>query len=661
MPTPGSRFARSRASLLAVSALAIACHSTDQLTSNSDSITDVPAADSGLVAFLNSSTGGMPFGFYHLPKELYGGMYTGALRGISPDSLLLNLEAARTAGANIVISLVGGDKNFKNVDGTFSLDLWKARLTPFLGIDFSSYVADGTIIGHYLMDEPNDPANWAGTPVSPATVEEMARYSKQLWPEMVTIIRTSPSYLRGRNYQYLDAAWAQYHDRFGAVAPWLDTYVRDARLTGLALIMGMNALAGGNSVTGLPGFYFDLYSMSAAQLESVGNAMMDDPYPCAFVSWKYHADYLARPDIQSALASLATRSSARPFKTCRGANQSPTAAFSPPSCSVGVRCQFTDGSSDGDGTIATWSWSFGDGTFSTQPGPSTTYSAAGPYSVTLTVTDNEGATSTASSSVTVTPANIPPTAAFISPTCRAGVPCQFNDGSSDSDGSIASRAWTFGDGTSSTQANPSKTYLAAGSYSVALIVTDNNGATSSASGSVTVTPANILPTAAFTSPACTAGMACQFNDGSSDSDGSIASRTWTFGDGTSSTQPNPLKTYAAAGSYSVTLRVTDNDAATSSVSHSLTVAPRTPPPGVTPIVLRVTGRVDLTRQYMTLTWTGMVGTPAAVFRDGRLITNTVNDGKYTNSRLYRQPITYVYKVCRAGTSTCSNLASVTFR
>src|SRR5690606_31617656 len=62
---------------------------------------------------------------------------------------------------------------------------------------------------------------------------------------------------------------------------------------------------------------------------------------------------------------------------------------------------------------------------------------------------------------------------------------------------------------------------------------------------------NVNPVANFSFAA--SGLTVNFTDGSSDSDGSIASRSWNFGDGTSSTAANPSKTYSAAGTYSVTL------------------------------------------------------------------------------------------------------------
>ncbi len=70
----------------------------------------------------------------------------------------------------------------------------------------------------------------------------------------------------------------------------------------------------------------------------------------------------------------------------------------------------------------------------------------------------------------------------------------------------------------------------------------------------------------------TNALTATFTDSSSDSDGSIATRSWNFGDGSASTASNPSKTYSAAGTYTVTLTVTDNAGASHAISKSVTVA-----------------------------------------------------------------------------------------
>lgn len=163
--------------------------------------------------------------------------------------------------------------------------------------------------------------------------------------------------------------------------------------------------------------------------------------------------------------------------------------------------------------------------------------------------------------------NLPPIANFSHAT--SNLTATFTDASSDPDGSIASRFWNFGDGTTSTAVNPTKTYAASGTYSVMLTVTDNNGTANSITKSVSVAAPNSVPTANFSF--VTNALAATFTDSSSDSDGSIVSRAWNFGDGSTSSATNPSKTYAAAGTYSVSLTVTDNAGATHTKTVSVTV------------------------------------------------------------------------------------------
>ncbi len=178
-----------------------------------------------------------------------------------------------------------------------------------------------------------------------------------------------------------------------------------------------------------------------------------------------------------------------------------------------------------------------------------------------------------------TPAGAPnqrPVAAFSS-SCQVNV-CNFDgSASSDSDGTVASYAWDFGDGKSDTGSKPSHSYAAGGTYTVKLTVTDNDGSTNAVSHNVTVAdpPQNDPPVAAF-------GSTCQVNacdfdgSGSSDPNGSVASYAWDYGDGQSGTGVKPSHAYSAGGTYTVKLTVTDNDGATDSVSHDVTVSDPAP-------------------------------------------------------------------------------------
>lgn len=145
-------------------------------------------------------------------------------------------------------------------------------------------------------------------------------------------------------------------------------------------------------------------------------------------------------------------------------------------------------------------------------------------------------------------------------------------GSTDSDGTITGWAWNFGDGGTATDATAVHDYAAAGTYTVSLTVTDDDGATDTTTQSVTVTapPQNTAPTASFTAAATDLSVAVN-GSASSDADGTISSYAWDFGDDATATGETTSHTYAAAGTYTVSLTVTDDDGATGTTTRSVTV------------------------------------------------------------------------------------------
>jgi PKD repeat protein len=208
----------------------------------------------------------------------------------------------------------------------------------------------------------------------------------------------------------------------------------------------------------------------------------------------------------------------------------------------------------------------------------------------------------------------------------------FNNYSSDSDGTITSQSWSFGDGTTSTAKNPTHTYSSSGIYSVKLTVTDNDGASDALTKSVTVLDnSNQAPTAGFSSSAL--GLTVNFTDASTDSDGTIASRSWNFGDGGVSTSTNPSHTYAAGGSYNVTLTVTDN-----TFSKSVTVLDdpnQAPTAGFTYSIL------DLKVNYINTSADsdGTIASQSWNFDDGGVSTSTNPSHTYATGGSYTVRLT----------------------
>jgi PKD repeat protein len=175
--------------------------------------------------------------------------------------------------------------------------------------------------------------------------------------------------------------------------------------------------------------------------------------------------------------------------------------------------------------------------------------------------------------------NQPPTAKASASPASGPAPLAVNfssAGSMDSDGSIVTYSWSFGDGTGSSLPNPAHTYDSEGTFVATLIVTDNGGLSSTDTVAITVTPTPNKPPIAVVAATPTSGYAplnVSFSSGgSSDPDGTIVSWSWTFGDGGTSNSENPWHAYTSAGNFTATLTVTDDRGATNSKSITIAVS-----------------------------------------------------------------------------------------
>lgn len=210
-------------------------------------------------------------------------------------------------------------------------------------------------------------------------------------------------------------------------------------------------------------------------------------------------------------------------------------------------------------------WNFGDGTTSTQVQPIKIYSSPGNYVIKL-VADFGACKDSAFKNITVLPK---PTSGFTTPStvsCRAPFTVNFTSTSTNA----STYNWSFGDGNTSSLANPVHTYNAIGNYNVTLIVTNNLGCsdTLTINDFIKIQPPAVsfinLPTSGCRALTVTPLLNLNAIDG-------VATYNWDFGDGFSTTSPNPVHTYTTVGNYTVTLTITTNGGCTQTLSASVGV------------------------------------------------------------------------------------------
>ena len=164
------------------------------------------------------------------------------------------------------------------------------------------------------------------------------------------------------------------------------------------------------------------------------------------------------------------------------------------------------------------------------------------------------------------------------------------------------------------------------------------------------------PTAQFsgTPTSGQAPLAVQFTDSST---GSPTSWSWSFGDGGTSNAQSPSHTYASAGVYTVSLTATNTSGSDAEVKTGY-VTVTAPPTGGIALNVRLY-KVKGTRNA-DLTWNGASSTNVDVWRNGSVVTTTANDGAYTDPIGGKGGGTFTYRICEAGTTTCSPEVSASF-
>jgi hypothetical protein len=318
------RVARLRAAVLAVFFGSVGACTPDNLDPSTESVVDPAPAEvaaepleEASLASAAAARRGTPFGFWRLEYAQLGLDWTSLHRGSSPKSIRRDLEIARKRGARVFVQFAGRTKHYQNSNGSFSIAKFKALLSKYKGLNLDSYIADGTLAGHMMIDEPSDKSNWHGRPMTHKQVEEAAKASKAIWPKLPTLVRTVPTWLAGSRWTYLDGAWAQYSARKGNVNSYRDAQSRAASKAGLTLVWGLNVLDGGNGGSGKRGTIRGKYTMSASELQKYGKALLGASNSCGFLMWMYQPSYVKSTAVLRALKSLSSYAKSRPVQSCK--------------------------------------------------------------------------------------------------------------------------------------------------------------------------------------------------------------------------------------------------------------------------------------------------------------------------------------------------------
>lgn len=260
-----------------------------------------------------------------------------------------------------------------------------------------------------------------------------------------------------------------------------------------------------------------------------------------------------------------------------GIGGAPTAAFVSQTTDLTTQVNGSTSVAAAGRTIVSYHWDFKDGSPEVSGATAVhTYMEAGTFDVTLTVTDNRGVRSSHTVPITVTAPHVPPTAAFTHTADSMSIAFSSASSTVTDNATVATHAWDFGDGTTSSEANPTHRFSTVGSHQVTLVVTDSLGFASTAS-SASIEVTHEAPIAAFTEEHEFLTVAVDASATTASDDASL-SYAWHWGDGTQDSEGVTAEhTFAAVGTYPVTLTVTDSLGGAHSVTREVVVSAHAAP------------------------------------------------------------------------------------
>ena len=286
---------------------------------------------------------GIPFGPYDLwagdtSLEPNTGFFTAGIGSINATNIIARLDMARQSHRRLVLAMTGGSHWNYLTNDVFDLAKWQAKMetynTPAIKAAVAAAVADGTIIGNSVMDEPNvtgggDGNTWgpAGT-MTKARVDGLCAYVKNMFPTMlVGVVHNHQTFEPTKSYQVCEFLVDQYSWRKGDVNQFIDAGLALGRRDGMGIIFSMNILNGGFQAaldgqwncpldtTGGRGSFNPNCRMTAQQVREWG--ILLGSAGCGLMMWKYDDAFMANLENQQAFRDVAAALASLPAKSCR--------------------------------------------------------------------------------------------------------------------------------------------------------------------------------------------------------------------------------------------------------------------------------------------------------------------------------------------------------
>jgi hypothetical protein len=251
----------------------------------------------------------------------------------APSELIVHIDAARAKGIRLLLLLTGGSHDRYKTDGVFDMAKWTAAVdkfdTPAIRDAIAAGVADGTIIGNSVMDEPQQSGttikDWGppGT-MTKARVDSMCGYVKNIFPTLpVGVGHDHNAFEPTKSYFVCEFFMTQYAHRKGNINTWRDGGLAMATRDRLEIIYSLNLLDGGVqdkdgtydcAGTGGLGTHGRNCRMTADQVREWGKLL--GQVGCALFAWRYDGTYFAKPENQSAFSEVAISMANLPRRRC---------------------------------------------------------------------------------------------------------------------------------------------------------------------------------------------------------------------------------------------------------------------------------------------------------------------------------------------------------